>query len=245
MSKKKRVGGLFDIDNARKRASEENDCVKRVKDQIEALQQFDLADMLLSKGLNLTESETLQLLSAKMTFQGVCILRKAIKHIPSNVKRMTAGQSLRAKLIWDTFNALCLSTNCQPLLKPSVDQLSSYTLILERWCSSFLALEDLTKHVSEAYISPPLSSCIRCDKPLTMHNLPSKATLYTLDGPILCAKVSLECKNCLIRFGVCNYSDEIGTHLYPADVENHNRLVEVSNVTYFDIALYRWIPSLR
>ena len=134
MSKKKRVGGLFDIDNARKRASEENDCVKRVKDQIEALQQFDLANMLLSKGLNLTESEMLQLLSAKMTFQGVCILRKAIKHIPSNVKRMTVGQSLRAKLIWDTFNALCLSTNCQPLLKPSVDQLSSYTLILERWC---------------------------------------------------------------------------------------------------------------
>jgi hypothetical protein len=49
MSKKKWVGGLFDIDNARKRASEENDCVKRVKDQIEALQQFDLADMLVVK----------------------------------------------------------------------------------------------------------------------------------------------------------------------------------------------------
>jgi hypothetical protein len=242
MSKKKRVGGLFDIDNIRKRIIEENECVSRVREQIDALGKFDIASIL-SKGLSLTEAEILQLLSAKLTFQGVCNMRKAIQHVPSNITRITAGKSLRAHLIWETFNELCASTNCEPSPKPSVDELFNYTQILERWCSSFLSVQDLTTHIEDKYISPPLSSCTKCDKTLTMHNLPSKATLFTLDGPILCAKVTLECKNCHIQFGVCNYTDEIGTHLYPAD--KNVVLVEVSNVTYFDINLYRWIPSLR
>ena len=133
------------------------------------------------------------------------------------------------------FNELCASTNCQPSPKPSVYERFSYMQILECWCSSFLSVQDLTNHIGNEYISLPLSLCTKCDKTLTMHNLRSKATLFTLDGPILCAKVTLECKNCHIQFGVCNYMDEIGMHLYPAD--KNVVLVEVSNVTLYKIEI--------
>jgi hypothetical protein len=76
-----------------------------------------------------------------------------------------------------------------------------------------------------------------------MHNDPSKATLFTSEGPIPCSKISLECRDCSIKYGVANYSEEKGTHFYPEELEVDE--IEVSNVTYIDRKLYRWIPSLR
>jgi hypothetical protein len=42
-------------------------------------------------------------------------------------------------------------------------------------------------------------------------------------------------------YGVCNYTDKSGTHFYPHVVE----LVEISDVTYMDVKLYKWFPALR
>ena len=215
MSRKKRRSGLFDLDRVKEKIKEENVCFNRVKEQLGALRKFNVHDLYLVKGLTFTEDETLQLLAAQLTFQGVCNLRKAIQHVPSNIVRITAGKSLRASLIWDAFNALCPSTYCD------VDELSRYTEIMERWCPKFLHVDEsnIDMETSNKFISPPVGTCIKCDKILSMHNNPSTATLFTLDGPILCSKVTLECRNCAIHFGPCNFSNECGTHLYPADID--------------------------
>ena len=60
-----------------------------------------------------------------------------------------------------------------------------------------------------------------------------------------CTKVTLECRSCSLVYGVCNYSDESGSHFYPKSDEYDVELIEVSNVTYFDAKLYKWFPSLR
>ena len=248
MSKKKRRNCLFDLDEVKKRFDEEKSCADSVKQQVIGLQKFDLVDIFETKSLSFTEDETLQLLAAKLTFQGVCNLRKTIHQVPSNIRRVISGKLLRATLMWDTFNALCSLTNCHVLRPTSVDELSRYAEIMESRCPSFLSVNEtqLQSHVGPTvYISPPLSSCLKCDKLLSMHNKPSTATLFTLNGPTLCGKVNLECKNCNVRYGIVSFSDEAGVHLYPTKIDANKSLVEVSNVTYFDKSLYRWIPSLR
>ena len=101
MLRKKRRSGLFDLDRVKEKIEEENICFNRVKEQLGALRKFNVHDLYLVKGLTFTEDETLQILAAQLTFQGVCNLRKAIQHVPSNIVRITAGKSLRAPLIWD------------------------------------------------------------------------------------------------------------------------------------------------
>ena len=93
------------------------------------------------------------------------------------------------------------------------------------------------------FLTPPVSNCLQCDKSLSMHNDLSRANLLTHEGPIMCAKISLECKDCSIEYGIANFSDELGAHFYPQEFVIN--VVEVSNVTYIDMKLYNWIPSLR
>jgi hypothetical protein len=127
--------------------------------------------------------ETLQLLAAKLTFQGVCNLRKTIHQVPSNIRRVISGKPLRAMLMWDTFNALCSLTNCHVLRPTSVDELSRYAEIMESRCPSFLSVNktQLQSRVGPSvYISPPLSSCLKCDKLLSMHNFIYTEQPYTM-----------------------------------------------------------------
>ena len=223
MSRKKKRSALFDIDTVKEKI-EEKCCVANVKEQVGNLQKFNVCKIFLSKGLTFTEDETLQLLAAQPTFQGVCNLRKAIQHVPSNIVRITAGKSLRASLIWDAFTAFCAS-NSNISINLDVDELSCYTQIMERWCPTFLSVNDgqmnlrKNKSASDMFISPPVASC-KCDKALTMHNNPSAAMLFTLEGPMHCSKVTLECRNCAVCFGPCNYSDDCGMHLYSADISS-------------------------
>ena len=188
----------------------------------------------------MTEDEALHLLSIKLSFQGLYSLRKALQIVPNNITR----QPLRSSFVWEAFSNLCSATNVQSAITLTMEELSFYTTILERYCTSFLSINDSSAHRQcQTFLSPPVSACMQCDKKLSMHNNPSTATLFTLDGPVLCSKVSLECRSCSIRFGVCNFTDECGTHFYPFHL--HNSSVQVTNVTYFHVNLYRWMPSLR
>ncbi|CAB4011164.1 Hypothetical predicted protein [Paramuricea clavata] len=172
MPRKKRRSGLFELDRVKEKIEEENVCFNRVKKQLCALQKFNVHDLYLVKGLSFTEDETL------LTFQGVCNLRKAIQHVPSNIVNRT-GKSLRALLIWDAFNMLCTSTNC------GVNELSRYMEIMEQWCPNFLHVDEsnIDMETSNKFISPEVGTCTKCDKILSMHNNLSTATLFTLDGP--------------------------------------------------------------
>jgi hypothetical protein len=55
--------------------------------------------------------------------------------------------------------------------------------------------------------------------------------------------VSLECRDCSIKYGVCKYSDEHGARYYHSHLTLD--IIEVSNVTYIHKDLYKWMPSLR
>ncbi len=68
--------------------------------------------------------------------------------------------------------------------------------------------------------------------------------MFTLDGSIPCTKVTWNADFAHV-YGVCKYSDESGSHFYPKSDEYDVELIEVSNVTYFDVKLYKWFPSLR
>ncbi|CAB4029202.1 Hypothetical predicted protein, partial [Paramuricea clavata] len=75
-----------------------------------------------------------------------------------------------------------------------------------------------------------------------MRNNPSSAILFTLNGPVCCRKVSLECRDCSIKYGVCKYSDEHGARYYQSHLTLD--IIEVSNVAYIHKDLYKWMPSL-
>jgi hypothetical protein len=242
MSKKKRRGALFDFDAVKARVQSKNECSRRIRECVENLVGIDLNDIV-SSGCSITENEALQLISSKLTFQGLCNLRKALQIVPSNITRVDkSGMSLHSTLTWEAFKSLCVVTNVQCL--PTMENFMLYITVMERYCHSFLSLNDSTaQRRCQTFLSPPLSECLRCEKKLAMHNNPSTATRFTLDGPVVCSKITLECRSCSICYGICNFTDSSGTRYYPPHLCSN--VVEVSNVTYFDLNLYRWIPSLR
>ncbi len=44
----------------------------------------------------------------------------------------------------------------------------------------------------------------------------------------------------------CNFHDELGNHLYPAEINcSHIKMIEAGDVTHINLKLYKWFPSLR
>ena len=133
----------------------------------------------------------------------------------------------------------------------SIDELSLYIKFMETYCAVFLDetesddhLWELTKTeevVYNKFLSPPVSICILCDKALTIRNNPSKAKLFTLNGPVPCTKIMLECRGSAHVYGVCNYTDKSGTRFYQHDVG----IIGISDVSYMDAGIYKWLPALR
>ncbi|CAB3986295.1 Hypothetical predicted protein [Paramuricea clavata] len=98
MSRKKRRSGLFDLDRVKEKIEEENVCFNRVKEQLGALQKFNVHDLYLVKGLTFTEHETLQLLAAQLTFQGSLNLKETGEDADCNVGEVSA--KVVAKCFW-------------------------------------------------------------------------------------------------------------------------------------------------
>ncbi len=93
------------------------------------------------------------------------------------------------------------------------------------------------------FLTSPLKMCLRCERSLTMKNYPAKVKVFTMDGPLPCSKITLECRSCSCVYGVCNFSDKLKMHFYPEEMQIE--LVEVSNVTYLDLELYKWFPAFE
>jgi hypothetical protein len=157
---------------------------------------------------------------------------------------------MRLAIIFKVFTSL-RSTATGTFINPTVEELEMYGKILEMYgkilethCPLFMSVDtDLSNQDSllDKYLTPPVSVCIQCDKRLSMRNNPSRAVLFMLNGPVPCSKFTLECRDCSIHFGVCNYTDRSGTCFYLLNLD----LIEVSNVTYFHRDLYQWMSSLR
>ena len=172
--------------------------------------------------------------------------------MPRNIPRSVDGVPLRLTYIYKIFKTLSLShgSHDEDL---EIQEAGEYVRFLEAHCHNFLSTQyggDEFWTLSEKecspfnkFLTPPVRACLRCEKLLTMRNYPSKAKLFTTDGPLPCSKITLECRACCCTYGPCSFSDELGCHFYPAEMRVD--VVEVSNVTYVDLELYRWFPPLR
>ena len=248
--KKKRTSGLFNFDEVKARVESNNDYIRDVRQRMNALKEVDLC-RLMSNASKLTEDEALQLLASKLSIEGLYNLRRAISHVPDNITRVVNGTSMRSTFIYNIFQSFT-SLSSENM---TVDDLSMYIQFAETYCSSFLTVKENDNHLWKLteteelsflkFLTPPVSLCMQCDKKLSVRNNPSKAKVFTLNGPIPCSKVTLECRDCCYIYGICNYSDAKGTHFYPREMAAAIELVEVSNETYFDQKLYKWFPSLR
>ena len=249
-AKKKKMSELFDLDNVKARMAEQNSVFADIRKHLAALQETDIKQLMASTMSSLQEHEALQLLACKLTVERLNHLKTAIKHIPENIPRIVDGIPLRLTYIYKIFNALS-TTHCDANLP--IQDVGDYVKFIETHCRSFLSKQDNLDHfwtltVKEdmpfnKFLTPPLRTCLRCEKLLTMQNYPAKVKIFTTDGPIPCSKITLECRSCSCVYGACNFSDKLGTHFYPKEMQI--QLVEVSNVTYLDLELYKWFPALR
>lgn len=247
--KKKKPSGLFDLDSIKAKVEDEKRCHNRIRESLRALKEVDL-QCIMADALVLKEDEALQLLACKLSVEGLLNLRFALQHVPDNIPRVINGISLRLTFVFKVYSSLP-SQSSENL---SVENFMLYVRFAETYCSSFLSeLKECKSHLwgltqkenmpFNKFLTPPVTTCLQCQKKLSLRNYPSKAKLFTQEGPIPCSKVTLECRDCSHVYGICNYSNESGTLFYPP--EYCIQLIEVSNVTYFDPKLYKWFPSFR
>lgn len=245
---KKRKPSLFDPDEIKARLAAQTNYVREVRGKICALNDVDLG-RLMADSCALTEDEALRLLASKISITGLYNLRTALAHVPGNITRVLNKIPLRSTLILKIFKSMA-SPGSENM---TIDDLSLYIKFAETYCSSFLKVKESDDHlwklteseelVFNKFFTPPVSQCLQCDKKLSVRGNPSKAILFTLDGPVPCTKVTLECWECSHVYGVCNHRNESGSRFYPKHF--NIELVEVSNLTYFHLKLYKWFPSLR
>ena len=220
--------------------------INEVREKISALNNVDFERLLSMSGIcDVSEDEALQLLACKLSVDGLNNLRNALRHVPKNITHVVNGIPLRTSLIHKLFTTM---TTTRTL---SIEELSMCVKFMETFCAVFVGQTDsdeplwrLTNTEDFSYnkfLTPPVSMCILCENNLTIRNNQSKAKLFTLEGPVPCTKITLERRGCAHVYGVCNYTDKSGTHFYPHVVE----LVEISDVTYMDVKLYKWFPALR
>ena len=81
---------------------------------------------------------------------------------------------------------------------------------LESYCPEFLNVPTLTTTCQSIWSLTQdegiyFNDCLDCEKLLNMHNKPFKATLFTLEGPVPCTKITLECRDCLVRYGIAKF----------------------------------------
>ena len=248
---KRKKSSFLDYEAIKASTVANRDYVNEVRGKIAALKDVDFERLMAMSGVfDLNEDEALQLLSSKLSVTGINSLRKAIRHVPKNIMRVLNDVPMRLKLIHKIFTTENVKTD-ERRSSVSIDELSLYIKFMETYCAAFLDetqsddhLWELTKTeeiIYNKFLSPPVSLCNLCGKTLTIRNNPSKAKLFTLEGPVPCTKITLECRGCSHVYGVCNYTDKSGTRFYQHNVG----IIEISDVSYMDAMLYKWFPALR
>ena len=244
--KKRRLAASFTPEAIQSQLQQRRQAQEELNSALASLQAIDFLSVFRRK-LVIDEQQTLLLLSCKLTFDGVILLKMALDHVPLSFGVIPRGTNLPLRF--------CLVRNI--LEKNGIDLSASevqlFAEILERCCPVYssrkFSLSDslwkLTEEGSYNYnrfIGPPIQSCLACEDTLVMKNSPSRAIINESTGPQPATKVTLVCNICKTTYGLTGYHDERGKHLYPKAIDS--RLVEASKVTYMDRSLYKWIPSL-
>ena len=250
MSKRQRGSEIFSREAMLARLAAKSD----VRESINNIVDFESAKNLRLPQLlgiqNEFNKETLIfILSAKLTTKGLLTLAMAIKHVPAPYSQ--AGHEEYTNLRLYAIGIIMKKAG----FVIEVENLRDLVTLVEARCPS-LCLSDLKKDFDDALwkateeesfnfncmMTPPVNQCLHCKKPLSTNNKPSKATLFTLNGPIPCTKLRLCCRECGVQYGMCSITDKTGEHLYPKS--HRPLLVEASNASYLDASLYERIPSL-
>ncbi|CAB4011283.1 Hypothetical predicted protein [Paramuricea clavata] len=241
---------MFDLDRILATVKSNESNIDNIREHMKALHDVDLQCILMEK-VKLTEEEALTLASFQAGVQGIVILKEALRHVPENITRNENGKSMRFIFVCKIFRALASNHGIASTLKDQ--QIELLCQFLELYCPDFVtspghqSIWSLTQDEGiyfNKFLTPPVTNCLGCDKLLTMHNRPSKATLFTLKGPVPCSKVILECRDCSARYGIAKFTrgNDLGSCFYPQ--ESAIDVIEVSNVTYMGLELDGWIPSL-
>lgn len=219
---KKRVAAAFTPDAVQQRIDQRNKAQDELHAAFSFLHAIDIQSIL-SDNLVITEDQALLLLSSKLTFLGVVLLKMALDHIPITVSVIPRGSTIPLRF---SIAKQILEKNG---VKLSEAEVQIYARIMERcssvFCASFKfelddSLWELTGEGSYHYnrfIVPPVESCLHCDNALAMNNMPSKAIVYGTTGPLPATKVMLCCNRCKTSYGIPFFSDEKGKHLYPKE----------------------------
>ena len=240
---------MFSLQSIEERLSEKKTLSQELSTHISFLRSIDLAIT-----NQFGEEEALMILASKFTFSGVLLLKAAIQHVPKTYSMKLSefgGVSLRSLLIHEMISAARIT----PLSSLECDQVEFHVNFMESNCAKFLSSKgsldesqlwemcEGERYRFTKFLAPPVSSCLSCEGNLSMHNRPSKAKVFTLEGPIPASKITLECRNCKISYGIARYTRDGKSNFYPRMLSGD--IIGVSNTTYMSERLYKWIPSLR
>jgi len=240
-SKRKKCRFNYDPESIECRLFEKKTKLSQISEALASLKEINTAE-----NLDLDEASALSILVSKLSFEEVLCLKVAINHVPSCYSMVPKGSTISYRLI---FVKKILETKG---IYYSIENLQHYVDYLTTYCGSFInskigssatELFDLTNTTFNRFLSPPVSTCFMCGSTLKMHNSPTKAIVYSLEGPLPSTKVTLQCRECDIKFGISQYLDSEGFHFYSKE-HKITEIVEASHVTYMDSKLYKWIPSL-
>ena len=247
-NRKRKTPNMFSLESLEERFSAKKSIIQELSTHVSFLRSFDLAS-----SNQFGEEEALMILASKFSFRGLYLLKAVIKHVPKTYSMKLSefgGVSLRTQLIYEITSA-----SDTPVASLNRDELEFTVNFMECNCVQFLSMgEPLEQNklweISERseypltkFLAPPVSTCLSCEGNLTMHNRPTRARLFSLEGPVPASKITLECRNCKISYGIARYTHDGKSHYYPKTFTGG--IIEVSNTTYMSERLYKWIPSLR
>jgi hypothetical protein len=187
--KKRKPAPLLDYLAIKASTTANRGYINEVREKISALNNVDFERLLSLSGIcDVSEDEALQLLACKLSVDGLNNLRNALRHVPKNITRVVNGIPLRTSLIHKLFTTM---TTTRAL---SIEELSMCIKFMETFCAVFVGQTDSDEHLwrltntedfsYNKFLTPPVSMCILCENNLTIRNNPSKAKLFTLEGPV-------------------------------------------------------------
>lgn len=241
-SKRKKTRFSFTPEAIEARITKRTCMLKEVNEILNRLKDID-TNLIMGNKIEISEKDAMSILCAKIGFEDVMKIKIALDHVPScyNMTPVGSNVCIRISLISQMLESIGI--------RLPVSELQHYISYLEWYCPTFLSNKfgvlpikvfDLSKTNHNTFLAPPVTSCLSCGKNLQMHNPPSKAIVFGINGPLPSTKVTLECRDCQVRYGISKYADAKGQHYYPKTAS----VIEVSNVTYIEESLYKWIPSL-
>jgi hypothetical protein len=146
------------------------------------------------------------LLALMFVFDTVSWVMAAIQHVPRVFSRR---KNSRAKIIFEITNSLCqekhLSLSVVNEIVKCVEEFVPELNVLEtqrtRFEDALASLNGKDGINYGGFIAPPVEDCTLCGTALTAPNALSSCTLFTMDGPKPCTKLSLRCQGCKVSYG--------------------------------------------